>query len=182
MKNPFRLAVLLLCLAVVAVTPSTSAQPAAAVATAANAETQTVKIYRTLRDQDWKAWYYLAAFSPKLKAELKEKGTTADDFAADVWKGYNSSFKTPEEKKATDDIFKSITEIMVGEAVITGQTAVVPTTAKISAGGKTRTFKGAAHLVDDAGVWKLDLTFSDDAEKATSQRVSEIFGSPVDGQ
>jgi hypothetical protein len=97
-------------------------------------------------------------------------------------KGYESSFKTPEEQKTTDAIFKSIKDIMVGEAVISGDTAAVPTSATISSNGQTRAFKGVAHLIRHQGTWKLDLTFNDDSEKAMAQRVGEIFGKAADAQ
>ena len=141
---------------------------------ATSPEAQAVKIYRSLRDQDWQAWFFLVAFSPKAKESLKD--TTAEAFAADVWKGYNNSFKTPEDKKKTDDLFKSIGGIMVGEAVISGNTAAVPTSARITVNDKVLAVSGIAHLINVDGVWKLDLTFSDNTEQATSQRVGELIG------
>jgi len=179
MKTLFRLTCFTLGLAAVALAPRAYAEATAPDATATVAETQTGKVYRALRDLDWMAWYNLVAFSEKLTAELKDKGTTPEMFAADMQKGYESSFKTPEEKKVTDDIFKSIKDIMVGEAVISGDTAVVPTSATISSNGQARAFKGTAHLIRRQGTWKLDLTFSDDSEQAMAQRVGEIFGKPV---
>jgi hypothetical protein len=122
--------------------------------------------------------FYLMAFTPKGKATL----STADQFALDVHKGYESGFKTVEKKETTDRIFRSIAEIMVGEPVITDDKAVVSTSAKITANGQTRVFKGAAHLIKDDGSWKLDLTISEDAEQAMAQRISELFGKPVENQ
>lgn len=140
----------------------------------ATPEAQTLKIYKAVRDQDYRGMFSLMAFPAKGKATL----TTAEQFAIDMQKGYDGSFKTPEEKAATDRIFRSISDIMIGEPVITDDKAVIPTSAKITANGKTRVFKGQAHLIKDDGVWKLDLTFTDDSEKATAQRVGELFGSP----
>ncbi len=136
---------------------------------------QALKIYQAVRDQDYKAMYYLLAFTPKGRATI----TTPEQFAIDMKKGYDSSFKTPEEKAVTDAIFRSISDIMIGEPVITDSNAAVPVSAKITANGRTLTFKGQAHLILDDGVWKLDLTFTEDSEQATSQRISEIFGKPV---
>ena len=141
---------------------------------AATPEAQALKLYKAVRDQDYKGMFYLMAFPEKGKATL----TTAEQFAIDMQKGYDSSFKTPEDKERTDRIFRSISAIMIGEPVITGDKADIPTSAKITANDRTLVFKGQAHLIKDDGVWKLDLTFTDDSEKATAQRISELFGTP----
>jgi hypothetical protein len=151
-----------------------SAQESSSETKAATPEAQAAKIYRVIRDQDYKAMFYLMAFTTKGKATL----STADQFALDVRKGYESGFKTPEEKEVTDRIFRSIADIMVGEPVITDDKAVIPTSAKITANGQTKVFKGKAHLIKDEGTWKLDLTIDEDAEKAMAQRVQELFGDP----
>jgi hypothetical protein len=136
--------------------------------------TQALKIYQAVRDQDYTAMYYLFAFTPKGRATI----TTPEQFAIDMKKGYDGSFKTPQEKIETDAIFRSISDIMVGEPVITDNMAAIPVSAKITLNGQAKTFKGQAHLILDDGVWKLDLTFTEDSEQATSQRVGEIFGKP----
>lgn len=135
---------------------------------------QALKIYQALRDQDYKALFHLLAFTANGQATL----TTADDFARDVRAGYDSGFKTPEEKAISDRILTSISEIMIGEPVITGTKAAIPTSAKITVKGQTLTFKGMAHLIQDKGVWKLDLTFDEDSEKTMAQRTGELIGSP----
>ena len=156
------------------VTERASSQESPSESKAATPEAQALKIYKALRDQDYKALFYLLAFTPKGKATL----TTADQFAIDTQKGYDGSFKTLQEKETMDRIFKSISDIMIGEAVIAGGKAVIPTSAKITANAPTQTFKGQAHLINEEGVWKLDLTFTDDAEKAVAQRTSELYGQP----
>lgn len=143
--------------------------------TTATPETQALKIYQSLRDQDYKAMYYLLAATEKGKAMFG----TVDQFALDVQKGYDDSFKTPEEKTVSDNILKSISDIMIGEPVIAGNKAVVPTSAKITINNKVYTFKGEAFLILDEGVWKLDLTFDEDSEKAMAQRTTELLGKPA---
>ena len=169
-------ALLTLCLITGAFAGRALAQTDPAAAKIPGPEAQALTIYRAVRDQDYKAMFYLMAFTPKGKTTL----STADQFALDVRKGYDNSFKTAEEKEATDRIFRSIAEIMVGEPVITGDKALVSTSAKITANGRTRVFKGEAHLIKDDGNWKLDLTISEDAEQAMAQRISELFGKPVE--
>lgn len=171
-----KLICLLLTVGVVTCTFSerASAQESPSKAKAATPEAQALKIYKTFRDQDYKALFYLLAFTPKNKATL----TTADQFAIDMQKGYEDGFKTPQEKEAADRIFRSIANIMIGEPVVLEGKAVVPTSAKITVNNQTQTFKGQLHLINDEGIWKLDLTITDDAEKATAQRVGEMLGQP----
>lgn len=140
--------------------------------TKATPETQALRIYQSIRDQDYKAMYYLLAATEKGKATFG----TVDEFARDVKRGYDESFKTQEEKEATDKMFASIADIMIGEPVITGNKAVVPTSSKITINNEVYTFKGEAHLIQDEGVWKLDLTFDENSEVAMSQRTSELLG------
>lgn len=145
---------------------------------AATPKTQALKIYQSLRDQDYKAMYYLLAATERGKATFG----TVDQFARDVQKGYDESFKTPEEKAASDNLLKSISDIVIGEPVITGNKAVVPTSAKITVNNQVYTFKGEAFLIRDEGVWKLDLTFDENSEKAMGQRTAELLGKPVQPQ
>ncbi len=135
---------------------------------------QALKIYQALRDQDYKGMFYLLAFTEKGRATL----TTAEAFGIEVQRGYDMSFKSPEEKAASDALLASISDIMVGEPVITDNKAVIPTSSRITVQGNTYMFKGAAHLILDGGVWKLDLTFDENSEAAMAQRTAELLGKP----
>ncbi|MEO8001515.1 MAG: hypothetical protein ABI644_06525 [Arenimonas sp.] len=141
---------------------------------AATPSAQALKLYQSLRDQDYKAIYYLLALTPNGRATL----TNADQFALDVKKGYDSSFKTPQEKEDSDKLLASISNIMIGEAVITDNKAAIPTSSDITVNNQIYHFKGVAYLILDDGVWKLDLTFDENSEKTMAQRVSEMLGKP----
>ena len=102
----------------------------------ASPASQALKIYKALGAQDYRALFYLMAFTEKGQATL----TTAEQFAIEVRQGYESGFKTAEEKAVSDAILASISDIMVGEPVISG-TAVestyavpMPTTVFIAPG------------------------------------------------
>lgn len=165
---------LTLCAFTWTLAPPAGAQESTDTAKAATPEAQALKVYQAVRDQNYLAMFYLMAFTPKGKSTL----TTAEQFALDVQKGYEGGFKNKEEQAVTDAIFRSIAGIMVGEPVITGDKAVLPVSAKITANGQTRQFKGQAFMCQEEGVWKFDLTFTDDAEQAMAQRVQELFGKP----
>ena len=67
----------------------------------------------------------------------------------------------------------------VGKAVVKGSKANVPTSCKITMDAKTIPFKGNARMIKKGGTWKWDLTFTDDAEKATSTALMELIGKPT---
>lgn len=153
---------------------SASAQQKPAGDKTATPAAQALKIYQSFRDQDYRALYYLVAATEKGKTMFG----TVDQFALDVKNGYDSGFKTPEEKTKTDNILKSISSIMIGEPVITGNKAAIPTSSRITIDNKVYTFRGTANLIQDDGVWKLDLTFDENVEKAMAQRTAELLGKP----
>lgn len=174
MLNNFRRIVLAFgVIALFALAPA-SAQQKPSGDKAATPAAQALRIYQSIRDQDYKAMYFLLAATEKGMALFG----TQEEFAREVKAGYDSSFNTPEEKLASDNLLKSISDIMIGEPVITGDKAVVPTSSKITINNKVYTFRGQAFLIKYEGVWKLDLTFDEDSEKAMGQRTAELLGKP----
>ncbi len=165
------LAVGVIALLVAAPTDAKEKAKAAAIPQATPAA-QTLKIYQSVRDQDYRAMYYLLAVTAKGKTGFG----TQDEFARDMKKGYEDGFKTPEEKAASDRFFASLSDFKTGEPVITGNKAVVSTSANAIVDGQVFRFKGQAYLILDEGVWKLDLTFDEDAGKAMTQRLTELLG------
>ena len=132
---------------------------------------QAKKLYFAIHKQDWHALYFLAAFSPAVKKQLKG----ADKFAADVQKGFTSSKDSDSVKKLLD----SISNIRVGAATIKGSTAQVPTKADIIVGGKKMHFGGIANMINDHGTWKWDLSYTDNVESATAQQIQKLLGGRV---
>jgi len=174
MLNNFRSVMLALgVIACLAVAPADAKQKSVG-NKAATPGAQALKLYQSLRDQDYKAMFYLLALTPNGRATL----TSADQFALDVKKGYDSSFKTPQEKVDSDKLLASISNIMIGEALVTGNKAAVPTSSDITVNNQVYHFRGVANLILDNGVWKLDLTFDENSEKTMAQRVSEMLGKP----
>ena len=70
-------------------------------------------------------------------------------------------------------------EITVGTAIIENDSAYVATSCTISVETQKIRFIGIAKLIKKSGAWKWDLTFSDNAEKATELRFTQIIGDPV---
>ena len=145
----------------------------------ASPEVQALRIYKTVRDQDWRTLYFLIAVSPAVKRLLP---SDPDEFAKQVREGYEAGFKSAEERAESDQLLSGISDMRVGEPVITGGKADVPTSAKLTVNGRTIAFRGVAHMIKDGGVWKWDLTISDDVQAVTSQRVIALIGSPDTGQ
>lgn len=135
---------------------------------------QALKIYQAVRDQDYRAMFFLLAFTPRDRATL----TSPDKFALDVRKGYDESFKSAKEKAESDALLASISHIKIGNPVISNGRAVIPTASNITINGKAYKFNGTAYLILDDGAWKLDLTIDQSSEKAMAQRISELMGKP----
>ena len=137
--------------------------------------TQARNVYAAIAEMNWRALHGLIALSTRAKAAMP---ADPDEFAAGVQNGFVAGFKTKEEQEQTEAIFKSISEISLGQPVIEGHKASVPTSAKATVNGRGFRFKGIANMIKDAGVWKLDLTYTDDVERATSEQVVALIGKP----
>jgi hypothetical protein len=137
---------------------------------ASDARSQALALYRALQKENWRALYYLAAFSPKIKGTLHGP----DQFAADVQKGINQS----DTNGMVHKLFQGMKHIKVGPATVHGNKATAPTSADITFNGQTAHFKGLAKMIKDGGIWKWDLSYTDDVEKATSDSIQELLGKP----
>ena len=133
---------------------------------------QALKLYLAIQAQDWKTMYFLTLFSPNVRKEMPDD---ADAFARGVRTGINSE---KDGQKNIDDLLNNLSEITVSDAVVTGDKADVPTSAKFTLNGKTVIFKGTAHMIKDGVEWKWNLTFSDDTKTATEQALLALIGKP----
>ena len=134
------------------------------------AKSQALKLYNVFKTRDWKTLYDLIAFSPKIAPTVGDQ----DKFVADFQKGLSE--KGGDE--ALDKLMGNISNIRTGSPILEGDKAYVPTTSVLQIEGQKMRFLGAIKLVKVSSVWKWDLSFSDDLEKATSQRFLELLGAP----
>lgn len=137
---------------------------------AQDAQSQALKLYRSIQREDWKQLYYLAAFSPNIRKHLG----TPEAFAADVAKGIGQS----ENAKIVHQLFSGMKNIVVGKATVTGNKATAPTSSDVTLNGQKVHFKGLARMIKDGGVWKWDLSYTDDVQTATSNAIQELLGKP----
>jgi hypothetical protein len=161
--------VLTSCLAFLSLTTSLGAARQNAAASSPKADA--LKLYTIIKNEDWKGLFFIVKFSAKVQADMP---TDPDVFA----KGMADGIRESDPDGVTDKLFKSISDITVGEPVVNGNNADVPTAANLTINGKVFRFKGTAHLVQDKNVWKWDLTFTDDAQQATSQGIQTLLGKP----
>jgi hypothetical protein len=162
---------LAICFTFSVLTVSAGAKPQVAAATPKAAA---LNLYTIIKNQDWKALYFVTIFSAKVRADLPDD---ADQFATGIAKGIHDS----DPDGVVDKLFKSISDITIGEPAINGNSADVPTAANLTVSGKVVRFKGMAHLTKEKDVWKWDLSFTDDPQQATSVGIQTLFGKP-DGQ
>jgi hypothetical protein len=136
-----------------------------------DAKAQALKLYLVIQKQDWESLYSLILFSPRMR-----QGMSGDsgDFAAGIRQGISEN----DGQKALRTLFENMSDIAVGEPVVNGDKAEVPTSSKDIISGKTVFFKGTAHMIKDGTVWKWDLSFTDDIGAATSQQLIDLIGKP----
>lgn len=140
-------------------------------ASSEDAKAQALKIYNAMQRHDWKAIFQLSAFSPVLAKSLgNDSGAAAKAIG-------NAVGSDPDGKKVFDAVTKSMSDVAVGEPMIMGDKANVPTTSTAKLDGKDVKFRGLARLIKSDGIWKWDLTSSDDIETATAEALTELLGS-----
>ncbi len=144
------------------------ATPAAAEAKAAG-----VKVFESLRRQDWEAIYAQAAFSQLQTAALPDR---PEAFAQLVRRSIGGG----RNQEMVDRMLGAMSEPTFGEPAIRGDYVALPLTCTITAEGRSRTFKGLMRLIRRKTEWKWDLTFADHVEEAMSRALAELIGQPAD--
>ncbi len=135
------------------------------------AKKQVLELLKVLKTQDWKRLYDITEFSPQVAKSVVDRDTFAKGFASGVTKdGKDDTFAK---------VMASLSEQSAGLVIIEGRSAYVSTTCKIDVSGQNVVLVGIAKLIKVGDAWKWDLTFTDDAEKATSTRTTELLGQPV---
>lgn len=153
-----------------------TAQTAPSNEAAASPEAQAKRIYEAIRDLNFREFYYLLGVSPQAR---KQFPADPDTFAREMREGFEGGSGDATEAKATRDMLGSIKDIKIGRAVVTGNKAFVPTSARMKVEGHKHLYEGSANLILDEGVWKLDLTFTDDLKVAMSKSTLLLIGSVV---
>ncbi len=113
-----------------------------------------------LVDHDWKTTYGLVA----MNAETKKKYPNADSVASEQNKQINAN-------PMAAQIFNNLkfTNITTGDPTFNNGKADVPTSASLSIAGRSLSFHGTAHMVREAGIWKLDATSNDPQQLISMQ-------------
>lgn len=135
------------------------------------AKAQALNLFKIYRARDWKGLYDNVAFSPAVTKTLSNR----DDFASAFDKGLKAGDPNNDFGKLMDNM----SDISVGFAVIEGDKAYVATSCTISVDAQKVKFLGIAKLIKVGDAWKWDLTFTDDSEKATELRFTQIIGDPA---
>jgi hypothetical protein len=140
-----------------------------------NPKDQALAVYKAFLSQDFKTAYTLSAFGPNGKKTYPD----ADSFAAAQQTAANNLIsKIPGGQTLLDAVkaaaAKAAATAAVGEPTINGDTAEVPTSCDLTLMGRTVKVKGAAHMINEAGMWKLDLT-SDNMQQL-NKAASDLIG------
>lgn len=124
-----------------------------------NPADQALAVYRAYLTQDYKSAYALSALSP----EMLKKYPDADTFASaqhSIADGIISGNPNLAPLKSAIETAgkEAAASASVGNPAILGDKADVPTSSSINIMGQSAVYKGTAHMINDNGIWKLDLT------------------------
>jgi hypothetical protein len=136
-----------------------------------NPKAQALKLYTVIKNRDWKSMYSLTLFSTNVRQKMP---SDPEEFASGMRKGISDSGGD----KTVNDLFNNMSNLAVGEPVVRGDKAAVPTSSTITMNGSTLSFKGTAHMTRDGDLWKWDLTFTDDTQAAVEQELQILLGKP----
>jgi hypothetical protein len=135
-----------------------------------NPKEQALAFYETFfKEQDWRKGYSLIAFSE----EDKKKYPDAETFAKE---GVNTLQNNQLARFAMEVLKNGLSDISVGEPTIEGNKATVPTSAKLTVGGRSITLRGSAPMIKEWGVWKFDATSTSSVQMA--QNLLRVLGQP----
>ena len=138
-----------------------------------NPKDQALAVYKSYLSQDYKAAYSLSALGPTGKKNFPD----ADSFATAQQTAINTFLtKLPFGSSLLDSLKAAATTAAVGEPVVTADKAEVPTSCTLTFMGRSVKMKGTAHMVNDGGIWKMDLT-ADNTQEATNAG-RDLVGKP----
>jgi len=135
------------------------------------ARDQAQKLYQTFKNKDWKGLYDLIQLSPSVAKQLNGR----DAFAKDFETGLKQGDPTDNLGKVVDNM----SDIRTGAAIVEGKYAYVSCTSVVVIEGTKMRFLGMVKLIKVGDSWRWDLSFTDDPEKASAQRFSEMLGLPA---
>ena len=111
-------------------------------------------VYQAALKQDYKTAYDLCY----LNAEGKKKYPDAAAFEAETKRAYDAlAASNPLIASAIEGLKTAADTITVGDPVVNGDKADVPTGIKLDILGQKTSLKGTAHMTNDGGIWKLDV-------------------------
>lgn len=134
-----------------------------------NPKDQALTLYKGILSQDWNTVYPLIAFNES----DRKKYPDAQSFASETQKQIDSN---PLAAQVIGQLKNAASTATVGEPVITGDKADVPTSVKMSSPIGELTFKGTAHMVNQAGIWKFDLTSNNQGDILKANQ--DLIGKP----
>lgn len=138
-----------------------------------NPKDQALTVYKGFLAGEYKTCYQYCAFGP----ENLKRYPDADSFSRQIDEAVTKITANPVLEGIPAAMKAAAATATVGEPVINGNKADVPTTCRATLVGNEVTFKGTAHMVNQWGVWKVDLT--SDAPEDTDKTWKDLVGTPT---
>jgi hypothetical protein len=137
-----------------------------------NPKEQAQKALNAINQRDWKGFFALCAWPPNVRVGPGD----ADTFARVADASFNQSLQNAPEaiRQAVNNM-----KMTAGEPVISGSTADVPTSTLMTIGPVSVTLKGTAHMIRQAGIWKLDMTKGNPQDPSVWEKIgADLVGKP----
>jgi hypothetical protein len=130
----------------------------------------TQKLFTVFKNKDWHTLFDIIQLSPTLSKSMTDR----DAFAT----AFDKGLKEGDPNNEFDKLVGTMDNVSIGAAIIEDKNAYVSTTCTVKVEGQSVRFVGIAKLVKVAGAWRWDLSFTDDADKASETRFTQLLGEP----
>ena len=137
-----------------------------------NPRDQAILIVKAFASKDWRASYDLVS----LKETGKKQCPDPEALGKQAEKLFNAFEANPKTKPIYDNLSQSTDNMTAGEPVITGDKAEVATSIPVKTESDSVTIKGKARLINEGGVWKLDMT--SESQSVRDATIRDLIGKP----
>lgn len=137
-----------------------------------NPKDQAILIVKAFASKDWRASYDLVS----LKETGKKQCPDPEALGKQAEKLFNAFEANPKTKPIYDNLSQAADNMTAGEPVITGDKAEVMTAIPVKTESDSVTVRGKARLINEGGVWKLDMT--SESQSVRDATIRDLIGKP----
>lgn len=137
-----------------------------------NPKDQAILALSAFAKKDWKAAYDLISLGEAGKKQFPDP----EAFGKQANKIFQSYENNPLTKSFIENLSQAADHATAGEPIISGDKAEVPTSMTVSGGNADVQVVGKAHMINQGGLWKLDMTSESQTNRDKTAR--DLIGKP----